>query len=294
MIVFPEISPEVFSFAVAGFSFSVRWYALAYIAGFLIGWKIGVAAIRRPHVWLYNSPPLSASDFEKLVSWLILGVIIGGRLGYVLFYKPAYFLSNPLEIVMVWKGGMAFHGGFLGVVVAAYLFFRRNNIPIGSGADLLALCTPVGLLLGRLANFINGELWGRPTDLPWGVVFPSQAAQACGKITDICARHPSQLYEAILEGIILGGLLLYFAFIKGYLKKRWFITGAFLTGYGISRSFVEIFRQPDPQFQTASNPIGYVVHWESFGLTMGQILSIPMMLIGIFLIYLAFKNAKYG
>ena len=284
MIAFPNISPEIFSITVFGIELALRWYALAYIIGLLLGWRIAVLAANRPALWRNNLSPIEAVQVEDLLTWVIVGVILGGRLGYVLFYQPVHFLYHPLEIVMIWKGGMAFHGGLAGVCVAAYLFFRRNLVPYASGADLLALAAPAGLLLGRVANFINAELWGRPTDLPWGVIFPGEAAQACGQIAGLCARHPSQLYEAVLEGLLLGGLLLFLVFKKAALKKPGLITGIFFVGYGIARCFVELVRQPDAQFQSPENPLGYVFELAGLGITMGQILSLPMIAVGLFLI----------
>lgn len=284
MIAFPNISPEIFSITIFGIELALRWYALAYIIGLILGWRIAVLAANRPALWRNNLSPIEAVQVEDLLTWVIVGVILGGRLGYVLFYQPVHFLYHPSEIVMIWKGGMAFHGGLAGVCVAAYLFFRRNLVPYASGADLLALAAPAGLLLGRVANFINAELWGRPTDLPWGVIFPGEAAQACGQITGLCARHPSQLYEAVLEGLLLGGLLLFLAFKKAALKKPGLITGIFFAGYGIARCFVELVRQPDAQFQSPENPLGYVFDLAGLGITMGQILSLPMIAVGLFLI----------
>lgn len=284
MIAFPNISPEIFSITIFGIELALRWYALAYIIGLIMGWRIAVLAANRPALWRNNLSPIEAVQVEDLLTWVIVGVILGGRLGYVLFYQPVHSLYHPLEIVMIWKGGMAFHGGLAGVCVAAYLFFRRNLVPYDSGADLLALAAPAGLLLGRVANFINAELWGRPTDLPWGVIFPGEAAQACGQIAGLCARHPSQLYEAVLEGLLLGGLLLFLAFKKAALKKPGLITGIFFAGYGIARCFVELVRQPDAQFQSPENPLGYVFELAGLGITMGQILSLPMIAVGLFLI----------
>ncbi|RMD93046.1 MAG: prolipoprotein diacylglyceryl transferase, partial [Alphaproteobacteria bacterium] len=195
-IPFPPISPEVFSVEIGGITLALRWYALAYIAGILIGWRIMVAAVRRPGLWSGDGPPMTPAQIEALLTWLILGIILGGRLGYVLFYNPGYYLARPAEIIAVWQGGMSFHGGMLGVALALWLFCRRHGIAILPALDLLALAAPPGLFLGRLANFINAELWGRPTDLPWGVIFPGAAAQHCPGIEGPCARHPSQLYEA--------------------------------------------------------------------------------------------------
>lgn len=284
MIHFPDISPEIFSVTIFGLGIALRWYALAYIVGILLGWRIAVLAVSRSGLWRGNHSPIEAVQVEDLLTWIILGVIFGGRLGYVIFYQPMHFLYNPLEVFMIWQGGMAFHGGLAGVCIAAYLFFRRNLVPYDSGADLLALAAPAGLLLGRAANFINAELWGRPTDLPWGVIFPGEAAQACGQLEGFCARHPSQLYEAALEGLLLGGLLLFLAFRRKALKKPGLITGLFFAGYGIARSIVELVRQPDAQFQSADNPLGYVFEIAGMGMTMGQLLSLPMILVGLFLI----------
>ena len=285
MIQFPNIDPVIVSIAIFDFELALRWYALAYIVGILVAWWIASTTIKCTTLWPNNTPPTTPDRVEDLISYLIIGIIVGGRLGFVMFYQPAYYLAVPSEILQVWKGGMSFHGGFLGVVIAAALYFRKHNIPILSGADMIALSVPVGLFLGRVANFINGELWGRPTTAPWGVIFPGEAAQACGQAVGLCARHPSQLYEAVLEGMILGGVLIYAAYRTNSLKKSGAMTGLFFAGYGIGRSIVELFRQPDAQFQSVENPLGYVLQIGSAGLTMGQILSIPMILIGLFLIF---------
>ena len=220
-----------------------------------------------------------------------MGVILGGRLGYVIFYESSKYIGDPVSILKVWQGGMSFHGGFLGVVLTAYLFFKRNLVPYASGADLLALCTPIGLLLGRIANFINAELWGRATEMPWGVAFPGEAAQACGQLSGLCARHPSQLYEAVLEGLLLGMILIFVAFRKNGLKRPGLISGLFFAGYGIARYMVEFFRQPDAQFQSVTNPVGYAFQFGDYGLTMGQSLSLPMIILGIALIITALRRA---
>ena len=284
MIIFPDISPNLFSFNIGGFELAIRWYALAYIIGILLGWQFALLAIRRVYLWPKNRPPLESAQVENLLTWVIVGVILGGRLGYVIFYKPIYYLVNPGQILMLWNGGMAFHGGLVGVIIAAFLFYRRNNVTYASGADLLALCTPFGLLLGRLANFINAELWGRATNLPWGVAFPGEAAQACGQVTGLCARHPSQLYEAFLEGLVLLLLLTYISFRRKALTRPGLVTGTFFAGYGIARFIVEFARQPDLHFQSADNPLGYWLYIENFGITMGQILSLPMIFIGLALV----------
>src|SRR6056300_1790175 len=209
---------------------------MAYILGLILAWRIAYFAVSRPLIWPRNQAPLDPVQLEDLLTYCILGVIFGGRLGYVIFYDTAHYLANPIEILMLWKGGMAFHGGLLGVILGAYLYYRKTYTPLVSGADLLALATPVGLLLGRIANFINAELWGRPTDLPWGVAFPQEAAQICpGLLPGMCARHPSQLYEALLEGVVLLALMLWLAYRRGALKVPGQITGVFIAGYGLAR-----------------------------------------------------------
>ena len=291
-IPFPEVGTELFAIEVGGFRVALRWYALAYIAGLIIGWRLCVAMIRRPALWPAQAPPLTTKQVEDLLTWVIVGVILGGRLGYVLFYQPSFFMDNPVEVFKVWTGGMSFHGGFLGVVLAASVFSYRNAVPALSVADLLAVAVPPGLFLGRLANFTNNELWGRPTDVPWAVVFPGEAAQTCEGIVGLCARHPSQLYEAVLEGLLLGAVLLFLVYKKDWLRVPGCITGLFLFAYASGRLFVELFRQPDAQFMTAANPLGYVFQWSSFGMTMGQLLSLPMIIFGLgFLIY---ANCRKG
>jgi phosphatidylglycerol:prolipoprotein diacylglycerol transferase len=287
-IAFPNLSPELFSISVGGMTFALRWYALAYIAGLVIGWRLVLRALGAP-VWA-GKPPMTPDQVERLLTWIIAGVILGGRLGFVLFYQPGYYLSHPLEALKVWQGGMSFHGGFLGVVVAAWLFFRSEKIPLLPAADLLALAAPPGLLLGRIANFINAELWGRATEMPWGVAFPGEAAQYCPNVIGVCARHPSQLYEAGLEGLLLGAVLLWLVFRAGWLHRPGGVTGMFLAGYGAARFFVEFFRQPDAQFVTQGNPLGLAFELGGYGLTMGQSLSLPMLGVGVFLIIRARRD----
>lgn len=282
-IPFPNLTPEIFTVDLFGLSFSLRWYALAYILGLILGWRLVLRLISTPRLWP-GTPPMTADQVERLLTWVILGVILGGRLGYVLFYQPAYFFANPAEIIRVWQGGMSFHGGFLGVVTAAYIFFRREGIAMLSAADLLAVAAPIGLFLGRIANFINAELWGRPTTLPWAVAFPGDAAQSCTNIADICARHPSQLYEAGMEGLMLGGLMLGLALKRSWLAKPGRLMGLFIAGYGVARFIVEFVRQPDAQFVTEGNPLGLAYHIGGFGVTMGQTLSLPMIAVGLYFI----------
>lgn len=288
-IPFPNLSPNIFSISLFGMEFALRWYAMAYIVGIVIGWRIIVAALRRPALWSRDTSAFSPEQAEDLLTWIVVGVILGGRLGYVFFYQPAYYLQKPLEIPAIWTGGMSFHGGFLGVILLAYIWTRRNNVALWPLADSLAIAVPPGLLLGRVSNFINAELWGRPTDAPWGVIFPGDAAQACEGIIGACARHPSQLYEATLEGLILGAILLYFAFRRGLLKRQGAATGIFFAGYGMARFAVEFVRQPDAQFVTLDNQLGLAWQVNGYGLTMGQFLSLPMILAGLFLIRRAFR-----
>ncbi|MGH1413846.1 MAG: prolipoprotein diacylglyceryl transferase [Pelagimonas sp.] len=290
-IPFPPLSPELFSIDLFGFHIALRWYALAYIAGILLGWRFTVMTVKRARLWKDDQPPMTPAQIEDLLTWIILGVIIGGRLGYVLFYQPGYYLSHPTEILFIWQGGMAFHGGFLGTVVAAWIFCARNNIPKLPTADMLALAAPAGLFFGRIANFINAELWGRQTDVAWGVIFPGDHAQNCGQpLGELCARHPSQLYEAGLEGLALG-LIVLLLITRGALKKPGLLAGTFFAGYGAARFFVEFFRQPDAQFQSPGNPLGLAYHIDGYGLTMGQTLTLPMIAIGIWFILRATRHA---
>jgi len=283
-IPFPDIGPNALTIPLFGSEFAIRWYALAYLVGIVVGWRILVALMRRPSLWPGDRAPAPPEAMEELFTWSILGIVAGGRLGYVLIYQPAHYLANPLDILKLWEGGMSFHGGFLGVVLVAILFCRRHGAPSLQMADALALATPVGLFLGRLANFVNGELWGRPTDLPWGVIFPGEAAQACpGIVAGACARHPSQTYEALLEGVILG-LILLALLRRGALKRPGRIAGTFFAGYGLSRFFVEFFRQADAQYITPENPLGHVIGGAGLGLSMGQVLSLPMIALGVWLV----------
>jgi phosphatidylglycerol:prolipoprotein diacylglycerol transferase len=246
----------------------LRWYALAYIAGILLGWLYARAIIRRESLW-GGPAPLTVADFDDFVLWVTLGVILGGRIGYVLFYNPGHFAAHPAEIVQLWKGGMSFHGGFIGVVVAVILFARRRGIALLSLGDVTAGVYPIGHFLGRIANFINGELWGRPSDVPWAMVFPGGGP---------LPRHPSQLYAAAIEGLLLL-VVLALMMRAGALKRPGLVLGAFALGYGVARCFCELFREPDPQ-------LGYL--WG--GLTMGMLLSIPLMLAGLGLIWNALRS----
>lgn len=274
---FPNIDPVIFSIGPV----ALRWYALAYIVGIAIGWQIIAAALRRPAMWPQNTPPMAPAKLEDLLTYIVIGVIVGGRLGYVLFYKAEYYAANPIEIPMIWTGGLSFHGGFLGVVLAVWVFSKRHNVHLAALSDAVALAATPAILLVRIANFINAELWGRPTDVPWAVIFPGEAAQNCPGVSGLCARHPSQLYEAGLEGLLLGAILLVLAFRFGALKRNWLLTSLFFVGYGIARFLVEFVRQPDAQFVGPNNPLGWRLDFGEWGLTMGQLLSTPMVLIGL-------------
>lgn len=280
VIPFPNISPEIFSIDLGFYVFALRWYALAYIVGILLAWRIALVGARRASLWRADAP-IDAEGLDALLTWIIIGIIAGGRLGYVLFYQPAYYLNHPTEIPMIWTGGMSFHGGFAGVVIVSAIFAWRRKLALLEIGDLIAISVAPGLMLGRIANFINAELWGRPTDAPWGVIFPGTDAQACANIAGgLCARHPSQLYEAALEGLMLGALLLWLAFRRDWFKRPGQLIGAFVAGYGIARFIVEFYRLADQQYITPENPFGHVFA----GLTMGQLLSTPMIIAGLSII----------
>ncbi|MFK7940986.1 MAG: prolipoprotein diacylglyceryl transferase [Roseovarius sp.] len=292
LIPFPEISPEIFILPLFGMEFALRWYALAYIVGIVIGWRIVVHAVRRPALWAGDTAPMNEKQVEDLLTWAILGIIIGGRLGFVLFYDPARYLSDPLAVLRVWDGGMSFHGGLLGVITAAWVFAGREGIKRRAMGDALALAVPTGLMLGRLANFINAELYGRATDVPWAMEFPTMCRdmvfQQCPTLgawfytgAEV-ARHPSQLYQAGLEGLALLVVLSWLAYRRLAFKAPGRVMGVFLTGYGLARFVVEFVRQPDLQFTGPGNPLGYAVQLGEMGLTMGQILSVPMIAIGLY------------
>ena len=293
MIQFPDISPEIFSVTIFGVELALRWYALSYVVGFVIATLLMRHFTSRGSLWRFNTGPLDRDQVDSLITYLILGVIIGGRLGYVLFYNLEMYLADPAAIIRVWDGGMAFHGGFLGVVIAAILYCRHNGVILWSCADLIALAAGPGIFLGRSANFINAELWGRPTVMPWGVIFPGVRAQECPGVVGDCARHPSQLYEAGLEGFALFITLIVFAYL-GALKRPGVITGLFLVIYGSGRYFVEFYRVPDPQFFSDANPYGFAYQFGDYGVTMGQTLSLPMIIFGLFLILVKNRRSRFG
>ncbi len=265
-IAFPVFDPVAISLG----PIAIRWYALAYIGGIVLGWIYARALIKSEKLW-GGPAPISLVQMDDFILWVTLGIIVGGRTGYVLFYNLPFFIEHPAAIFKLWEGGMSFHGGFLGCVVAVIWFARRNGIPILSLGDVVTAVGPIGLFLGRFANFINSELWGRVADLslPWGVIFPNGGP---------LPRHPSQLYEAFLEGIVLFTVLAVMIRM-GALKRPGLILGSFITIYALARIIGEMFREPDPQ-------LGFL--WG--GMTMGMLLSLPMIVAGIFLIVLAWRR----
>jgi len=264
---FPNIDPVLVRLG----PFAIRWYALAYITGIVLGWVYARRIIVNEDRW-GGPAPLTLIDFADFVLWVTLGIILGGRIGYVLFYNLADYLAHPLEMLKVWNGGMSFHGGFLGCVVAVVLFARLRHIPILSLGDLTCAGGPIGLFLGRLANFVNGELWGRTTDVPWAVIFPHDPTQL--------PRHPSELYEATLEGLVLFAILAVLIRL-GALKRPGLIIGAFAICYAVMRSFCELFREPDKQ-------LGFLWH----GTTMGMLLSVPLFLAGVGFVVVALRRSS--
>lgn len=245
--------------------FAIRWYALAYVAGILLGWRYAVMLVKNQKLWGGRTPTLTPLQIDDLVLWITLGVILGGRLGYVLFYSTSLIWTDPVEILKVWHGGMSFHGGLIGVTVALIGFALKNGIAPFRLSDLVAPAVPIGLFFGRIANFINGELWGRPTDAPWGIIFPNAGPEP---------RHPSQLYEATLEGLVLFIILRIATHRLKWLQRKGAVTGLFLVCYALSRISLENVREPDR----------FMPHFP-LGLTMGMMLSIPMALFGLWLLW---------
>ncbi len=255
---FPDIDPVLISVG----PLAIHWYGLGYVVGILFAWWYSRRLVSTPRLWADGTAAMQPQDLDDFVVWAAVGVVAGGRLGYILFYDLARYIANPLDILAIWQGGMSFHGGMLGVILAMVLFARSRGIHAWSLLDVVAAGVPVGLGLVRIANFINSELWGRPTDVPWAFVFPNGGAEP---------RHPSQLYEAGLEGLVLFSVLTWLVWGPKKLKTPKFVGGAFICGYGLSRIVVEFFRVPDAQ-------LGYLAGgW----LTMGMVLSTPMVLAGI-------------
>lgn len=279
-IPFPGIDPVAFEIGPV----AVRWYGIAYMAGLILGWLYIRQLLRSPSIWPDNRAPFTPEKVDDLLLYIIAGVFLGGRLGSVLFYNPSYYAANPLEILQVWKGGMSFHGALLGCGAAVWAFSRRNGVNVWSAMDLCAAAVPIGLFFGRLANFVNAELFGRPTDMPWGMVFPYvEYVYPEFKGIEPTPRHPSQLYEAFFEGIVLFLALRLLTHRFDALKTPGLAVGAFLVGYGLARSFCELFRQPDPD------------HWLTVGiLTPGIAYSLPMVALGLYFIWAARSRSRVG
>ncbi len=273
---FPDFDPVMLHLG----PLAIRWYALAYVAGILIGWRYVVGLVRQPPLWGGSAPTATPAQIDDLVLWITLGIILGGRLGYVLFYDTSVIWTDPMQIFKVWEGGMSFHGGLIGVIIALVGFSTANRInPLRLG-DVVAPVVPIGLFFGRIANFINGELWGRPTNLPWGVVFCNRTIQAtygdCP--AGLGPRHPSQLYEAALEGVALFLVLRLATHRFKLLRREGAVGGLFLLGYSLSRIALENVRQPDAQMPNFP-----------LGLTMGMMLSAPMLIGGAVLVWRAWR-----
>ena len=260
VMAFPAIDPEILRIG----PFALRWYALAYIAGIVIGWRLALRAA--------DAPPrlVTRAQVDDFVSWATLGIILGGRLGYVLFYKPGFYIEHPLAALTLWEGGMSFHGGLLGVIAAILLFAMRNKADPFMLSDLVAIVAPLGLLFGRLANFINGELWGRVSDVPWAMVFPRGGP---------LPRHPSQLYQAFFEGVLLTLIVLAVWKLTEGRRRPGLLTGVFCAGYGLARIVGELFREPDAHLGYLWGPV-----------TMGMLLSLPVLLFGLWLILRAYRK----
>jgi phosphatidylglycerol---prolipoprotein diacylglyceryl transferase len=269
-IAFPPIDPVLLQLG----PLAIHWYGLAYIAGILFGWWYARRLAGNAALWP-GPPPISPADVDDFLTWAVIGIVVGGRLGYVLFYDFEVYLQNPLRIAMIWAGGMSFHGGLIGTVAAMVLFARSRGFSCYPLFDIVAASVGLGLFLGRTANFINQELWGKPSELPWAVIFP-----AAGPLP----RHPTQLYEAMLEGIVLLALLRVLTHRLKKLDSPGFVAGAFIAWYAVARIFVEFFRLPDAQ-------IGYLYDdW----LTMGMVLSTPLLLLGAWLMLSAAKRADHA
>jgi phosphatidylglycerol:prolipoprotein diacylglycerol transferase len=276
-VTFPEFDPVLVHIG----PIAIRWYALAYVAGILLGWRYCVSLVRSPKLWGSRQPTLSAMQIDDLVLWVTAGIIVGGRLGSVLFYDLQNTIERPLGALEIWKGGMSFHGGLIGVTVALVGYSLAQKISLLRLADLIAPCVPFGLFFGRLANFVNGELWGRPTDVPWAVVFCNHHIQEqFGRCpAGMLPRHPSQIYEALLEGVVLFLILRWATHGRRWLQRRGVVAGLFLLCYGVFRILLENVRNPDEGLEHLP-----------LGLTMGMYLSIPMLLAGVWLIWRGLKE----
>jgi phosphatidylglycerol:prolipoprotein diacylglycerol transferase len=267
-LTYPEIDPVAIQIG----PLALRWYGLAYFAGILVGWFYARRLVENQQLWGAKGPRLTPSDIDDFILWLTVGIIVGGRLGYALFYQPGHYIDDPLGFFRIWQGGMSFHGGLAGTVIAVVLFALKRRISILSLLDVAAASVPFGLLFGRLANFINGELWGRVTDAPWGMIFCNRHIEAANNgecPAGILPRHPSQLYEAMLEGVVIFAVLRMLTHRYQSLTRPGLTGGAFIALYGMARILVEFFREPDRQ-------LGYI----SGFLTMGMMLSLPMVIAG--------------
>ncbi|MBP2558291.1 phosphatidylglycerol:prolipoprotein diacylglycerol transferase [Neorhizobium galegae] len=270
---FPNIDPVAFSIG----PLAVHWYGLAYVAGIMLGWFYARRLAANASLWRDGQSPITATQLDDFLVWVAAGIVLGGRIGYILFYDLASVVQNPIRAIEIWNGGMSFHGGFIGATIAMIIFARRNAIPVWSMFDTVAAVVPFGLFFGRIANFINGELWGAKTDMPWGVVFCNDRLRQLHMFcpAEEVPRHPSQLYEAGLEGIVMVLVLALMIYVFRALKVPGTISGTFVVGYALCRIFVEFFRQPDAQ-------LGYLLgtNW----LTMGMVLSLPMIAAGLWAI----------
>ncbi len=268
ILTFPAIDPVAFSIG----PLAIHWYGLAYVCGIMLGWVVARAMVRNEKLWPAGTPPCTAAHLDDFLVWVAIGIVLGGRLGYILFYDLPSVIADPLRAIEVWNGGMSFHGGFAGATLAMILFARRHAIPIWSLFDIVASVAPIGIFFGRIANFVNGELWGRPSDVAWAMVFPTGGP---------FPRHPSQLYEALLEGLLMFVLLQIIGRAGGF-RMRGLVTGCFVSLYAVARIAVEFFREPDPQ-------LGYLAGgW----LTMGMLLSLPMLAVGLWALWRARRTAS--
>jgi phosphatidylglycerol:prolipoprotein diacylglycerol transferase len=279
VIPYPQMDPAIFTLPalqLGGLTlgpFALRWYALAYIGGLILGWRYIVALGKRPALWAGAKAPYTTPQADDYLLYATLGVILGGRLGYVFFYQPEILARNPLELFAIWQGGMSFHGGVIGVILVTLIFCRSQKINVLQLGDAVAAAVPIGMFFGRIANFINGELWGRPTDAPWAMIFPAAGPEP---------RHPSQLYSAALEGVVMFAILALAIWRFGALKRPGLVIGIYLIGAGLCRIIIEQFREPDrflPDYP--------------LGLTMGMMLSTPMLLAGLAFVAFALRRPAH-
>lgn len=268
ILTFPAIDPIAFSIG----PLAIHWYGLAYVCGIMLGWAVARSLVRNEKLWPANTPPCTAAHLDDFLVWVAIGIVLGGRLGYIFFYDLPSVIADPIRAIEVWNGGMSFHGGFAGATLAMILFARRHAIPVWSLFDIVASVAPIGIFFGRVANFVNGELWGRPSNAPWAMVFPTGGP---------FPRHPSQLYEALFEGLLMFVLLQIIGRAGGF-RMRGLVTGCFVSLYAAARITVEFFREPDPQ-------LGYLAGgW----LTMGMVLSLPMLAVGLWALWRARRAAR--